>query len=89
LEEFEQNEVDILDISEMGKRLIPFKMRAQKLVYPNNKCISIVNYKKGNVSASSYFSIQFIQFIIFKSFKLIKTSSVKLKRIFKEQNGKF
>jgi len=64
LEEFVKNENDILSLTETSKNIIPFKMRAQKLVYPNNKCISIINYKKGNVMGV-FFSLSYLNFHFF------------------------
>ena len=49
LQIYVKNENDVLTLTESAKTIVPFKMRQQKLAYPNNKCICKINYKKENV----------------------------------------
>lgn len=50
LNEFLKHEKDILELLEQSKYLVPFKLRQQKLIFPNNKCTSIIDLTKANVS---------------------------------------
>ncbi len=44
-----KSETDILHLVKNSKQMTPFKMRRQKPVHPNNKCLCAINYRRNQV----------------------------------------